>query len=300
MLPFTCCRCQHVADPELNNTAIPSSTSFLGSIALAMESTRIIEKSPVRLLLDSPTLLSVNSGLLEEPSFSSFDPQTFVSTAASDQATGATTMLYAECESFEEPSLLSFERPISFPTETSDQVPVATGILIENSSREPSLLSFDPPTYLSTDVSDHVTGAAPVLSGTASALPSDIPQYAEPDSFWEPSLIQPVPRDITIDESPVEPEWEIVPGASERGRDQLFDKHGHAYNMEEIRKNGNVVWTCSQKTSSNCKGRVTQKGSIYERGPQNHTCSAKLGAVVAAKVRIATNSDAKRTRSFRQ
>jgi len=89
-LPFQCANCKEVVREQEDTSLSSSSTSFLGSMSLALQSTRILDQTS-----------SVSA---------SFDPPTFQSDAtledAIDNALGYPSQPYREPESFQEPTLI--------------------------------------------------------------------------------------------------------------------------------------------------------------------------------------------------
>lgn len=89
-LPFQCANCKEVVREQEDTSLSSSSTSFLGSMSLALQSTRILDQTS-----------SVSA---------SFDPPTFQSDAtledATDNALGYPSQPYREPESFQEPTLI--------------------------------------------------------------------------------------------------------------------------------------------------------------------------------------------------
>ena len=114
--------------------------------------------------------------------------------------------------------------------------------------------------------------------------------YVNPASFHEPSLIAPVPLNVTVQEGPMSVSWEIVQGASKRGRKVLFNNLGYRYNfLKNSKNNDTAYWVCSKKE---CKARVTQRGSTFVTSSAVHSCEPEIGAVLVGKIRSTSNTEA--------
>ena len=117
--------------------------------------------------------------------------------------------------------------------------------------------------------------------------------YDQPAPFHEPSLMVPVPMEVSVHEEPMEIKWDIVDGATRKGRRQLVNSLGFSYAFNKQSKNGETAyWLCSKRTSAKCNARVNQKGDIFTPGACPHSCEANKGAIFVAKIRSAVNTAA--------
>lgn len=152
------------------------------------------------------------------------------------------------------------------------------------STREP----YDPQTLASDDSSDTMAAAS---ESSREGIPG-VP-YRGPVSFPEQSLVQENPRVVAVEATPLEMQWEIIAGASQRGKNILTNSHGFAYTIKLTRRNGNVLWHCSKRGGAGgCKAAVTQTSpNVFIPGSMSHTCNATNGVAKVLKVRLESKQE---------
>lgn len=88
-------------------------------------------------------------------------------------------------------------------------------------------------------------------------------------------------------------QWEIIAGATKRGKEQLTNNYGYTYTFQSSSKDGQSrYWMCTRRASHKCKARVIQRGEEFTPAPTEHVCEAQAGAVMIAKVKATTNREA--------
>ncbi|XP_060554303.1 uncharacterized protein LOC132715331 isoform X2 [Ruditapes philippinarum] len=110
--------------------------------------------------------------------------------------------------------------------------------------------------------------------------------YYERDDVLESSGEGPVMLGSVIEDTPVT--YEILSGASQRGKDILTDSQGYTYNLKG-RKKTSSTWRCSVRNVNNvCPALVRQVGSDFFPGGKDHN----HGSVPSAKARMLITQEA--------
>lgn len=82
------------------------------------------------------------------------------------------------------------------------------------------------------------------------------------------------------------PRFEIVEGASQRGKSMLFDRHGYGFTVKKQGTRVTTRWCSVRNKIQRCPARVTQKSNAFKVGRLGHCHPATPGILTASKVAL--------------
>lgn len=111
-------------------------------------------------------------------------------------------------------------------------------------------------------------------------------------TFDESTIKGPTPQVVEQVDQPLT--FQIMEGASERGKRKLIDSCGFSYNVKRQRLEA-TDWQCTVRATENrCKATVVQKpGNLLEFGRNLHNHAAPVGGMIAAKINFLIKQEAK-------
>ncbi|XP_035670971.1 uncharacterized protein LOC118412295 [Branchiostoma floridae] len=109
----------------------------------------------------------------------------------------------------------------------------------------------------------------------------------------EDSLEESALEEMEIDEQPVPRTYEVVEGASKKGKPQLIDNLGYRFGVQRNPPSGTVHWTCTFRPKVDpCKASVKERDGVFEAGPHEHNHGPDVGAATAAKIAARVKKEA--------
>ena len=125
-----------------------------------------------------------------------------------------------------------------------------------------------------------------VINDTTDAnVSTDYPSYNVPVPIQEESLENVAPRDVPIDDQPIN--YEVIERSSQRGQIKLADSVGYTYTVKKRWASGYVTWRCSvrnYRTKIVCSATIRQSDNDFVPGGQPHIHQPAAGAGLATKV----------------
>ena len=119
----------------------------------------------------------------------------------------------------------------------------------------------------------------------------DLPRISLPQPIIEEEVVYPA-IDPQSDCTP-DPDYQIIPDSSQRGRDKLVDCGGFTYVKARVGKTV-TAWRCTvRSTYAICAATVRQTGDTFTRGPQPHNHPGQPGAASTARIQSAVKKEAK-------
>ena len=119
----------------------------------------------------------------------------------------------------------------------------------------------------------------------------DLPSVSMPTTVEEEQLRHPFIPEEADDVEP-DSEFQVIEGASQRGKPLLIDNQGYSYTQARVGKTV-TAWRCSVRSSSKtCPATVQQRGEKFSRGPQPHSHSGNPGAAAKARITVEVKEQA--------
>lgn len=98
-----------------------------------------------------------------------------------------------------------------------------------------------------------------------------------------------VPNDVFINDD--KPRFEILQGATQRGKAMLIDQMGYSYNVKK-KTSATTTWWCSVRGKEHrCPARVKERNGMFQEGGLSHSHPARPGILAAAKVVIQSKKE---------